>query len=109
MQRPSADVSKVFRIGIGVETVGGQASIVSPTAVKLWGAEYGKHPAGTGPYQFVAWTDRRTMRRNSDYRSGAANIEHLVFTKIEDSQQRVVALQSGSIDIDRHRSTSHSG
>ncbi|HEY5948397.1 MAG TPA: ABC transporter substrate-binding protein [Kofleriaceae bacterium] len=78
---------------------GVQASIVSPTAVKLWGAEYGKHPVGTGPYAFVGWSERLTMRRNRDYWSRAARTEHLVFTKIEDPQQRVVALQSGSIDI----------
>jgi ABC-type transport system substrate-binding protein len=78
---------------------GAQASIVSPTAVKLWGADFGKHPVGTGPYSLVAWTGRLTMRRNRDYWDGTAKTEQLVFTKIEDPQQRVVALQSGSIDI----------
>jgi ABC-type transport system substrate-binding protein len=78
---------------------GAQASIVSPTAVKLWGPAYGKHPVGTGPYAFVAWTDRLKMRRNRDHWNGPAKTQHLVFTKIEDPQQRVVALQSGSIDI----------
>ena len=45
----------------------GAASIVSPTAVKKWGADYALQPVGTGPFKFVdrgiaasAWCSRRT-------------------------------------------------
>ena len=47
----------------------GPAAIVSPTAVRKWGREFGRHPVGTGPYRFVEWIpgDRITLERNPDY------------------------------------------
>ena len=47
----------------------GPAAIVSPTAVRKWGREFGRHPVGAGPYRFVEWIpgDRITLERNPDY------------------------------------------
>src|SRR5438105_10468339 len=33
----------------------GAASVVSPSAVKKFGADYPSNPIGTGPFKFVAW------------------------------------------------------
>ena len=47
----------------------GPAAIVSPTAVRKWKREFGRHPVGAGPYRFVEWIpgDRITLERNPDY------------------------------------------
>lgn len=75
-------------------------SIVSPAAVKKWGDKYGRHPIGTGPFRFVSWdTGRIVLERNPDYWGGAPTIERLVFQTIPDDRQRLVALESGAIDL----------
>jgi peptide/nickel transport system substrate-binding protein len=77
-------------------------SIVSPTAVQKWGAAYGDHPVGTGPFVFERWDrgDRILLRRNPRYwRSDPPKLHRMVFEVIADPRQRLVALESGAIDI----------
>ena len=76
-------------------------SIVSPAAVKRWGAEFSKHPVGTGPFRFVEWSvgDRVTLEANPSYWDGAPKIKNLVFSVIRDARQRLVALEGGAIDV----------
>lgn len=89
-------------------------SIVSPTAVERWGADYGRRPppgegsgldvrgapVGTGPFRFVGWQGERiVLERNPDYWGPAPALERLVFVAIPDGRQRLVALESGAIDI----------
>jgi peptide/nickel transport system substrate-binding protein len=76
-------------------------SIVSPTAVKKWGGEYGKHPVGTGPFKFVSWTpgDSTVLERNDDYFGEKAKIKRLVFKFIPDARQRLAALEGGAVDV----------
>ncbi|MFQ6094083.1 MAG: ABC transporter substrate-binding protein, partial [bacterium] len=33
------------------------SSIVSPTALRKYGSEFGRHPVGTGPFRFDSWKD----------------------------------------------------
>jgi peptide/nickel transport system substrate-binding protein len=78
-------------------------SIVSPAAVAEWGDEFGEHPVGTGPFVFVGWDrgERIVLGRNADYwrRERVPSLERLVFETIEDPRQRLIALESGAIDI----------
>jgi peptide/nickel transport system substrate-binding protein len=76
-------------------------SIVSPTAVKKWGADFARHPVGTGPFRFVEWSqgERIMLAANPNYWGGAPKIQHLVFVAIRDARQRLVALEGGAIDI----------
>jgi len=76
-------------------------AIVSPTAVAKWGDDFENHPVGTGPFRFESWTkgDRIVLERNPDYWDQPAKIERLVFQVLPDPRQRLVALESGAIDI----------
>ncbi len=76
-------------------------SIVSPAAVKKWGAEFYRHPCGTGPFRFVEWSvgERVTLEANEAYWDGAPSIKHLVFVEIRDPRQRLVALEGEAIDL----------
>lgn len=76
-------------------------SIVSPAAVTEYGDAYGEHPVGTGPWIFERWErgEHLILRRNPAYWGGAPAMERLVFTTIQDPRQRLVALESGAIDI----------
>lgn len=76
-------------------------AIVSPAAVRKWGDDYAEHPVGTGPFRLASWTrgDRIVLERNDDYWGGAPQIRTLVFRAIPDARQRLIALESGAIDI----------
>ncbi len=76
-------------------------SMVSPAAVRRWGADFAKHPVGTGPFRFVEWSpgERITLEANPAYWDGAPKVRNLVFTVIRDARQRLVALEGGAIDV----------
>lgn len=44
-------------------------SIVPEEAVKKYGADFRRHPVGTGPFQFVAWEEGQAlvMKKNTNY------------------------------------------
>jgi peptide/nickel transport system substrate-binding protein len=91
------------------------ASIVSPTAVEKFGAQFGRNPVGTGPYSFVSWsTDNAiALQKNPAHKwatpfyvsgngkplSRGPAIDTVVVRVIPDDSTRIAALQSGEIDM----------
>jgi peptide/nickel transport system substrate-binding protein len=75
--------------------------IVSPTAVRRWGEQFRAHPVGTGPFQFESWThgEHVVVRRNDRYWGKPAILERIVFRVVVDARQRLVELESGSVDL----------
>ncbi len=75
-------------------------AIVSPSAVKEWGEEYYRHPVGTGPFAFGEWSDGRiVLERNAHYWGVLPKLARLIFKAIPDARQRLVALESGAVDV----------
>ena len=76
-------------------------AIVSPTAVKRWKDDFGRHPVGSGPFRFVEWSpgERITLEGNLQYWGGVPHIKSLVFATIADARQRLVALEGGAIEV----------
>jgi peptide/nickel transport system substrate-binding protein len=78
------------------------ASIVSPHAVRRYGHDFGRHPTGTGPYRFVEWVpgERIALEPNPEYWDGGPpRIARLVFRAIPGERERLVALESGAVDV----------
>ena len=75
--------------------------LVSPAAVREHGADYGRNPVGTGPYQFVEWESNTqvTVTKNEDYWDGAPDMERIVFRPITDGNTRVNEMLSGGLDL----------
>jgi len=83
--------------------------IVSPTAVKKYGQDFGNHPVGTGPYVFKEWVrgDHVTVVRNDKYVNSSQLVAHkglpyfdtLVFRIILEDQTRLDTLRSGEADF----------
>jgi len=75
--------------------------MVSPAAVRRFGAEVGRHPAGTGPFVFAGWEGGRrvVLERNEDYRGAAPRSRRLVFRPVVDAMTRVAELRSGGLDV----------
>ncbi|HIC82463.1 MAG TPA: ABC transporter substrate-binding protein [Kiloniellaceae bacterium] len=75
--------------------------IVSPEAVKAHGADFGRNPAGSGPFKFAEWESNAkvVVVRNDDYWGGAPALEAIVFRPITDANTRVAEMLSGGIDV----------
>ncbi|MEM7026549.1 MAG: ABC transporter substrate-binding protein [Pseudomonadota bacterium] len=75
--------------------------IVSPAAVEQHGADFGRNPAGTGPFTFSQWESNRqvAIERNADYWDGAPPLQGVVFRPITDANARVTEMLSGGIDL----------
>jgi peptide/nickel transport system substrate-binding protein len=75
--------------------------LVSPAAVEEHGPDYGRNPAGTGPFTFRVWESNRqvALERNEDYWDGAPPLRGVVFRPITDPNARVSEMLSGGIDL----------
>jgi peptide/nickel transport system substrate-binding protein len=75
--------------------------IVSPEAVKKYGKDFGRHPTGTGAYEFAEWesNSKVVVTRNEDYWDGAPSLEAVIFRPITDANTRVAEMLSGGIDM----------
>ncbi|MBX5476487.1 MAG: ABC transporter substrate-binding protein [Clostridia bacterium] len=76
-------------------------AIASPTAIQKWGADFFKNPVGTGPFKFVRWDkdSQIVLERNDDYWGEPAKVDQLVFRVIPDNSERLLELQSGTIQF----------
>ena len=80
----------------------GEPLMVSPTAVKKSGNEkFADNPVGTGPFKFVENVpgDRIVLERFKDYWGTPANVDKLVFRRLDDPAARVAALRTGEVDF----------
>lgn len=77
--------------------------IMSPTSVEPMGDPNGKFvkPIGTGPWKVEKYTKDKqtTFVKNNNYWGEKPKVDKLVFKVIPDPQTRVLALQSGEIDL----------
>jgi peptide/nickel transport system substrate-binding protein len=80
---------------------GVHGGIVSPAAVQRWGADFGRNPAGTGPFKFVEWRsrDRIVLARNDDYWGEKPSLDRIVFRVIPEASARMIALRTGEVDM----------
>src|SRR6185295_7058891 len=79
----------------------GAASIVSPTAVRKFGADYPSTPVGTGPFKFVSWERGQTvvLERNAGYWRGPVKLERVIYRPIVEDQARLTELLTGAVDL----------
>src|SRR5579864_1857168 len=76
--------------------------MISPTAARRAGLDFGLHPVGTGPFAFTerVLQDHITLRRAPDYwAKGEPYLDELVYRPFSDDNARVANLKSGDVDI----------
>ncbi|MEZ5276813.1 MAG: ABC transporter substrate-binding protein [Opitutaceae bacterium] len=77
------------------------AFLVSPAGLDTYGADFQRHPIGTGPWRFVSWEPNEAiiMERNPDYwdKAHAPQFERLVMKVVPDNTVRLLELRSGRV------------
>ncbi|GAB4318638.1 MAG: glutathione ABC transporter substrate-binding protein [Candidatus Sumerlaeia bacterium] len=76
--------------------------IPSPAALDRWGMDFGRHPVGTGPFEFVQWVPdvRIELRRNERYwNRDAIHLERLIFIPVPENTTRLILLEQGVLDM----------
>jgi peptide/nickel transport system substrate-binding protein len=75
--------------------------IVSPAAVEAHGDDFGRNPAGTGPFRFTEWVsnNRVVVEANPDYWGEPTQLQAVVFRPITDANTRVAEMLSGGVDV----------
>jgi peptide/nickel transport system substrate-binding protein len=75
--------------------------IMSPTALKKHGKDYGRNPAGTGPFMFESWKpgERVVLTRNANYWGKQPVLQKLEFRVVPEDSARVLQLLSGEVDV----------
>ncbi len=77
------------------------ASIVNQRAVEEAGDSVNRIPVGTGPYQFVSWESGNNLQvtRFDNHWGENAHIENIVFQVIVEDASRMIALETGDVDM----------
>lgn len=77
------------------------ANILCKRAVEEAGDEYFRNPVGTGPFKFKSWVkgEKIELERFDDYHGKKANFKDLTFLVLPDDSSRVIALETGKVDL----------
>ncbi len=76
-------------------------AILPKSVAEKAGDQFGNSPVGTGPYKFVSWKrgDTITLQAFDDYFEGRPKLDSIVLKIVPDNSARVVALESGDLDL----------
>jgi len=78
------------------------AHVVPSEAVEEHGADFGKHPVGTGAFKLAEWTlgQRVVFERNQDYyHAGLPRLDQIVFEVGQEPIVALLRLERGEVDI----------
>jgi peptide/nickel transport system substrate-binding protein len=99
LKRPLNSFDGLFCQPVWAGTLG---AVVSPAAVKKYGANYGKHPVGAGPFKLQSWRpgNEAVLVRNPNYwQKGKPYLDKVVFKVLPDQQTRDQSVASGTVDM----------
>jgi peptide/nickel transport system substrate-binding protein len=84
-------------------------AIVSPTAAQKYGADFGHHPVGSGPFAFDSWSAGQSvnLKRNDTYTwgpdhsglAGPAKLASVTYRVVSTSAAQANALQTGALQM----------
>ncbi|MFZ1727468.1 MAG: ABC transporter substrate-binding protein [Albidovulum sp.] len=94
LSRPDATFLHVMAINF--------SSVVPKEAVEEFGADFGKHPVGTGAYKMTEWTlgQRLVFEKNPDFwMPGVPYLDQIVFEVGQEPVVALLRLQNGEVDV----------
>jgi ABC-type transport system substrate-binding protein len=92
--RPDAAILHILAINF--------ASVVPKEETTKWGADFGKHPVGSGPFKLAEWTfgQRVVLERNKDYyKPGVPYLDKIVMEVGQEPAVALLRLQRGEVDV----------
>lgn len=78
------------------------ASVVAREAVEQWGADFGKHPLGTGAFSLAQWKlgQQLVFKKNPEYfKAGLPHVDSITFEVGQDPMVALLRLEKGEVDI----------
>ncbi|MHB1103625.1 MAG: ABC transporter substrate-binding protein [Devosia sp.] len=94
LSRPDATFLHVMAINF--------ASVVPKEAIEEFGADFGKHPVGSGAFKLAEWTlgQRLVFERNAEYwKAGVPKLDQITFEVGQEPTVALLRLKSGEVDI----------
>jgi peptide/nickel transport system substrate-binding protein/oligopeptide transport system substrate-binding protein len=78
-----------------------QALVLAREEVERWGADYGSHPVGTGPFMLQEWRrqDRIVLKANPNHFAGAPYLEGLEIRIIPEASTAEAEFKTGRLDV----------
>lgn len=76
--------------------------MVSPTAVKKYGKDFGLHPVGTGPFKFVSFTQNSSLklkRFDGYWDASRVYLDGITFQNVQDAKVQLTMLRTGEAQI----------
>jgi peptide/nickel transport system substrate-binding protein len=75
--------------------------VMSPEAIRKYGADLGKNPVGSGPYKVQDFVpkERVVLVRNEAYWGKKPSLERIVWRAVPEEGTRMAALQRGEVDV----------
>jgi peptide/nickel transport system substrate-binding protein len=97
------DATVIFHLGEPYASFPG--NLIRPTTGIVpanAGADFSRHPIGSGPFRFVQQTQDEdvVVERNSDYFHGAPQLARVRFRVVPDAVVRALELRKGSADLE---------
>jgi peptide/nickel transport system substrate-binding protein len=76
------------------------AAIVSPRALKEFGEDFGRHPIGTGPFQFESWApdSQIVVEKFERYWGKPPQIDRVIYRVISNLEARLQQLLNGELE-----------
>lgn len=99
LDRPDGSFGIAFALPFNQGNLG---ALASPTAVRKWGKDYGRHPVGAGPFAFVEWVpDTRIVVKKFDryWQPGLPHLDQILFRPISDTDSRSASIANGDVDL----------
>ncbi len=78
------------------------SSVVPKEEVEKWGADFGKHPVGSGAFKLGEWTlgQRIVLERNKDYyKPGLPYLDKIVMDVGQEPSVALLRLERGEVDV----------
>jgi len=76
--------------------------MASPAAVKKYGAQFGQHPVGAGPFAFSSWVTGESLTLNANphyWQKGKPYVSQVVFHVVSDPTVKLQSLETGQLQI----------